>query len=106
MKGTTGFSCTASAMGSLFYRQLGLRPGDSVIAPSEARAGPFYNVQPYLYWACAGQSASSPCQPDGPGEGFEWNFSLGNGFQGTNLVGNALYVMVYYPDNSAAQLAP
>jgi hypothetical protein len=26
---------------------------------------------------------------------------LGNGFQGTNLVGNTLYVMVYYPDNSA-----
>jgi hypothetical protein len=106
MKGTTGLGCTSSAMGSLFYRQLGLRPGESVIAPSEARVGPFYNVQPYLYWACAGQSAPSACQPNGPGEGFEWNFSLGNGFQGTNLVGNALYVMVYYPDNSAAQPAP
>jgi hypothetical protein len=106
LKGTTGFGCTSSAIGSLFYRQLGLRPGDSVIAPSEARVGPFYNVQPYLYWACSGQSASSACQPNGPDEGFEWNFSLGNGFQGTNLVGNALYVMVYYPDNSAGQPAP
>jgi hypothetical protein len=106
MKGTTGFGCTSSAMGSLFYRQLGLHPGDSVIAPSEARVGPFYNVQPYLYWACSGQSASSACQPNGPGDGFEWNFSLGNGFQGTNLVGNALFVMVYYPDNSAGQPAP
>ena len=105
MKGTTGFGCTSSAMGSIFYRQLGLHPGDSVIAPSEARVGPFYNLQPYLYWACAGQSASSTCQPNGPGDGFEWNFSLGNGFQGTNLLGNALYVMVYYPDNSA-QPAP
>jgi len=56
-------------------------------------------VQPYLYWACAGASASSPCRPDGPAQGFEWNFSLGNGFQGTNLVGNALYVMVYYPES-------
>jgi len=101
LKGTTGLGCTSSAMGSLFYRQLGLRPGDSVIAPSEARVGPFYNVQPYLYWACAGQTAASACQPNGPDEGFEWNFSLGNGFQGTNLVGNALYVMVYYPENSA-----
>jgi hypothetical protein len=106
LKGTTGLGCTISAMGSLFYRQLGLRPGDSVIAPSEARVGPFYNVQPYLYWACAGQLASSACQPNGPDEGFEWNFSLGNGFQGTNLVGNALYVMVYYPDNSVGQPAP
>jgi hypothetical protein len=97
MKGTTGYGCTGSAMGSLFYRQLGFRPGDSVIGPSEAHEGPFYNVQPYLYWACAGASASSPCRSEGPAEGFEWNFSLGNGFQGTNLVGNALYVMVYYP---------
>jgi hypothetical protein len=86
-------------MGSLFYRQLGLHPGDSVIGPSEAHVGPFYNVQPYLYWACAGASASSPCRPDGPAQGFEWNFSLGNGFQGTNLGGNALYVMVYYPES-------
>jgi hypothetical protein len=106
MKGTTGYGCTGSAMGSLFYRQLGIRQGESVIPPSEARAGPFYNVQPYLYWACSGQSASSPCLPGGPGEGFEWNFSFGNGFQGTNLVGNALYVVVYYPESSAGQLAP
>jgi hypothetical protein len=100
MKGTTGYGCTGSAMGSLFYRQLGLRPGESVVGPSEARVGPFYNVQPYLYWACAAQSVTSPCRPNGPADGFAWNFSLGNGFQGTNLVGNALYVMVYYPEPS------
>ena len=105
MKGTTGYGCTGSAMGSLFYRQLGFRPGDSVIGPSEAHVGPFCNVQPYLYWACAGQSASSACQPSGPADGFEWNFSFGNGFQGTNLVGNCPYVMVYYPDISAVQQA-
>jgi len=96
MQGTTGFGCTASAMGSL-YRQLGFHPGDSVIGPSEARVGPFDHVQPYLYWACAGPSPSSPCLPNGPADGFAWNFSFGNGFQGTNLVANHLYVMVYYP---------
>jgi hypothetical protein len=96
MQGTTGFGCTASAMGSL-YRQLGFHPGDSVIGPSEARVGPFFHVQPYLYWACAGPSPSSPCLPNGPADGFAWNFSFGNGFQGTNLVANNLYVMVYYP---------
>jgi hypothetical protein len=106
MKGITGFGCTGSAMGALFYRQLGLHPGDSVIPPSEAKVGPFYNVQPYLYWACAGDTAASPCQPSGPADGFEWNFSFGNGFQGTNLVGNHLFVMVYYPDAPAGQPAP
>jgi hypothetical protein len=106
MKGVTGFGCTGSALGALFYRQLGFHPGDSVIPPSETKVGPFYNVQPYLYWACSGDSASLPCRPNGPADGFEWNFSLGNGFQGTNLVGNNLFVMVYYPDASAGQSAP
>jgi hypothetical protein len=104
MKGTTGFGCTSSALGSLFYRQLGLHSGDSVIAPWEAKVGPFLNVQPYLYWACAGDDVKLPCKANGPADGFEWNFSLGNGFQGTNLVGNNLFVMVYYP--AAGQAAP
>ncbi len=106
MKGITGFGCTGSAMGILFYKQLGLHPGDSVIPPSQVKVGPFTNLQPYLYWACAGDSPSSPCQASGPAEGFEWNFSFGNGFQGTNLVGNNLFVMVYYPDASATPSAP
>jgi hypothetical protein len=32
MKGTTGYNCTASATGPLFYKQLGLRRGESVVA--------------------------------------------------------------------------
>ena len=98
MKGITGFGCTGSAMGSLFYRQLGLHPGDSIIESSKTQVGPFYNLQPYLYWACAEESASSVCRTTGPADGFEWNFSFGNGFQGTNLVANNLFVMVYYPE--------
>jgi hypothetical protein len=72
-----------------------------VIPSSQSKAGPFVNVQPYLYWACSGDSPASPCKSDGPADGFEWNFSLGNGFQGTNLVGNDLFVMVYFPDGTA-----
>ncbi len=29
--------------------------------------------------------------------GLQWSFSFGNGFLGTDLVGNDLYAMVYYP---------
>jgi hypothetical protein len=105
MKGTTGYGCTGSALGSLFYGGLGLHPGDSVVPTSTAHVGPFVNLQPYLYWACSGPTATSPCQPNGPADNFEWNFSFGNGFQGTNLVGNDLFVMVYYPETSA-QSAP
>ena len=97
MKGTTGFNCTGSQMGELFYEQLGLHRGESVVAAPDVKVGPFHNIQPYLYWACEAQTAVSACQPNGPADGFEWNFSFGNGFQGTNLLANDLYVIVYYP---------
>ena len=96
MKGTTGYDCTGSAMGELFYKQLGLRRGESVAAVPDVKVGPFHDIQPYLYWACEAETAASPCQTAGPADGFEWNFSFGNGFEGTNLLGNDLYVIVYY----------
>jgi hypothetical protein len=99
-KGTTGFDCTGSVMGVLFYKQLGLRRGQSVVAVPDVKVGPFHNIQPYLYWACEAETAISPCQINGPANGFEWNFSFGNGFEGTNLLGNNLYVIVYYPGSS------
>jgi hypothetical protein len=99
MKGTTGFNCTGSQMGALFYKQLGLRRGESVVAASDVEVGPFHNIQPYLYWACEAETPVSACQADGPAERFEWNFSFGNGFEGTNLLGNYLYVIVYHPGN-------
>jgi len=94
----SGFGCTGSPLGELYYGQLGLRPGDSVIPPLDSKVGPFHGIQPYLYWACSGESATAPCDKTGPAANFEWNFSFGNGFQGTNLESNELFVMVYYPD--------
>jgi hypothetical protein len=105
-KGTTGFGCASSAMGALFYRQLRLRPGESVVAPVQTHVGPFYDVQPYLYWSCQAETVQSVCESNGPADRFEWNFSFGNGFEGTNLVGNDLYVMVYYPGSSQPALKP
>jgi len=100
MKGTTGFDCTGSPMGELFYKQLGLRRGESVVAAPDVKVGPFHNIEPYLYWACEAETAVSACQTNGPSDGFEWNFSFGNGFEGTNLLANDLYVIVYYPGSS------
>jgi hypothetical protein len=96
-QGTTGYGCTGSPMGELFYKQLGLRQGESVAAVPDTKVGPFNNIQPYLYWACEAETAASACHASGPAENFEWNFSFGNGFQGTNLLANDLYVIVYYP---------
>ena len=96
-KGMTGYDCTASPMGELFYRRFGLSRGESVVAVPAVKVGPFHDIQPYLYWACEAETAISPCQTAGPADGFEWNFSFGNGFEGTNLLANDLYVIVYYP---------
>ena len=56
----------------------------------------FQDIQPYLYWSCGGKSVVGACGI-APAKGFEWSFSFGNGFLGTDLIENSLYAMVYYP---------
>ncbi len=99
MQGATsfGFDCTASPMGHLYYRQLGLLAGEPVVSYPDVKVGPFHDIQPYLYWACTGETAQSACQAKGPASGFEWSFSFGNGFEGTDVVGNYFYTIVYFP---------
>jgi hypothetical protein len=64
----------------------------------------FEDIQPYLYWSCAGRSIVESCSgvaspgPGPPSKAFQWNFSFGNGFQGTTHVGGQMYAMVYYPN--------
>ena len=97
--GSGGAGCsTSTPMGELFYGQLGLSPGSSAVATPDINVGPFKNLQPYLYWSCGAADSQSPCQTSPPSPNFEWSFSFGNGFEGTDIVGNDLYVMVYYPE--------
>ena len=60
-----------------------------------------HNVQPYLYWSCAGAIGRTTCSGAPAAPGFEWSFSFGNGFQGTDVIGNSLYVTVYARDPEA-----
>jgi uncharacterized protein (TIGR03437 family) len=94
----TGFGCAGAAnpMGNLFYAQLGLVPGGSAVAVPNAAEGPFHNIQPYLYWSCQGDSIPSACQTAGPSPNFEWSYSFGSGFQGTDLLANNLFVTAYF----------
>jgi uncharacterized protein (TIGR03437 family) len=91
-------------MGELFYDQLGLSRGMPVVATPNIAVGPFNNIQPYLYWACEAPTIQDGCQTDGPASGFEWSFSFGNGFQGTDILANDLYVTAYFvgPPTSAS----
>jgi hypothetical protein len=93
-----GFDCVGNPMGSLFYRQLKLNQGMPAVPTPSVKVGPFSNLQPYLYWSCTASTASSVlCSSAVPAPNFEWSFSFGNGFQGTDLMVNDLYVMVYFP---------
>jgi hypothetical protein len=101
------FHCKGGPMGELYFNELGLSQGAPVFQLTNNNVGPFYDLQPYLYWACGGPD---PCQgaqatpPSPPMTNQSWSFSFGNGFQGTDLKANNLYVMVYYPQMPAEAL--
>ncbi len=92
-----GYNCSGvqNPMGNLFYTQLGLLRGGTVASPHET-VGPFHNIQPYLYWSCAAPTIQSTCDPDGAAPNFQWSFSFGSGFQGTDLLANSLFVTAYH----------
>ena len=103
--GCGNFGCTDSPMGDLYYNQLGLAVGTQVVPTPKINVGPFNHVQPYLYWSCGEPVTSPPCQtipPRVPTQ--EWSFSFGNGFQGTDLQVNSMYVMVYFQQTPSQAL--
>ena len=92
-----GYNCggTLNPMGNLFYTQLGFTKGMTVPVP-DISVGGFHNFQPYLYWSCGGATIQSACEVAPPAPNFEWSYSFGSGFEGTDLLANSLYVMVYF----------
>ncbi len=101
--GCGNFGCFGSPMGDLYYNQFLLAPGTPVVNAPNSDVGPFYNVQPYLYWSCGAPVAGCETRtPRVPTQ--EWSFSFGNGFQGTDLQINYLYVMIYFPQTPAQAL--
>jgi len=92
------FNCQGSPLGELFYNELGLSQGmPAAVAPNLNLVG-VHKIQPYLYWSCNAPDGQRTCDGTLPASGFGWSFSFGNGFQGTDVKRNSLYVMVYYPD--------
>jgi hypothetical protein len=86
------------------YKALGLSGQEPVVPVPDTTLRGFEDIQPYLYWSCAGGSIVGSCSgvaspgPGPPSKAFQWNFSFGNGFQGTTHVGGQMYAMVYYPN--------
>lgn len=101
-----GFNCDGSPLGTLYYDRLKLAAGTPIVTAPNINIHGFNNLQPYLYWGCTlADNSLNLCQDTPPADGFAWSFSFGNGFQGTDVVGNNLYVMLYYPETPAQALA-
>jgi len=95
--GKTGWSMPTRDDLVALYHALHLSGREPVVPdPPWANQHGFGDIQPYLYWSCAGASTLGKCK-GAPTKGQQWSFSFGNGFQGTDLTGNYLYVMVYFP---------
>ncbi|MFI5166961.1 MAG: hypothetical protein ACHQQS_10100, partial [Thermoanaerobaculales bacterium] len=103
----SGFNCgsAGSPMGELFYGQFGLHKGAAAVATPNVAVGPFNNVQPYLYWSCLGATIQSACQTDGPAPNFEWSFSFGNGFEGTDVLANDMFATAYFVGSRAPTIS-
>jgi uncharacterized protein (TIGR03437 family) len=106
--GCPGYNCGGdlNPMGNLFYSQLGFTPGSTVVTPPDISVGPFNNIQPYLYWTCGAATAQRVCSDAGPAASFEWSYSFGSGFEGTDLLANDLFVTAYFVGSRAATTGP
>ncbi len=92
------------------YYDLGLLAGGGD-PRLEARTfvGPFWHLQPGFYWSCERTDltgSQAPCADSSVHPGFdpgpnhtwmEYSFNFDNGFQGTDKIDKAFYVMVYFP---------
>ncbi len=104
----SGWNCgsAASPMGELFYNQFGLSRGMAAVATPNIAVGAFHNIQPYLYWSCQAAAIQDACQTEGPVTNQEWSFSFGNGFEGTDILPNNLFVTAYFPGARTASSGP
>jgi len=87
----TGYSCTSSEMGSLFYDTLGNTAG------TFTNAGPFINLESYVYWLGT-EGSSDPVNT-------AWNFSFDDGYQSLFNKSSSYYAIAVR-DGDVATIVP
>lgn len=83
-----GFGCTSGAL-DMVYNSVGLKSPNTAVSIPANTAGPFSNMQPYLYWS---QSVSNAGASAGNA-----TFSFATGWQGANTLPNFLYLWPMVP---------
>ena len=91
----SGYNCTGSEMGHLFYTELGGVQGQSITATHNANYNLFQNLQPFVYWSGTAYDQNYVFRPD------YWVFNFDFGYQGVLLAGNSLYALAVRPGDVA-----
>ena len=81
-------------------------PQQPIVPVPDTTIHGFSSIQPYLYWSCAGSRVTGSCGGPPPEKNQQWSFSFGNGYLGTDLLTNSLYVEVYYVPRSIEPKPP
>ena len=88
----SGYNCTTSQMGELYYTALGNAAGGPL-----SNTGPFKNLQSYVYWSGTEYA---------PNPNDAWLFYPGTGFQDASTKGIGLYALAVRPGDVAAVPEP
>jgi hypothetical protein len=93
----TGWTFPTDAELTKLYQALTLSKNEPVVKVASKDPHGFSNLQPYLYWSCAGNKIEGTCHGLANPNNQQWSYSFGNGFLGTDIRPNRLYVEPYYP---------
>lgn len=94
---SSGYNCTGSEMGNLFYNDLGGVAGQSITSTHNANYDLFQNVQSYGYWS--GTSAVV-------NNAYAWDFGTSGGIEGYNHKGSTFYILAVRTGQVAAAPLP
>ena len=93
----SGYNCTGSEMGHLFYNELGGTAGSPISSSTDPDLALFTNVQSFLYWSGSEYAPNIPVA---------WFFHFGNGFQEADDKNFNFYAWAVRPGDVAAVPLP
>jgi Protein of unknown function (DUF1566)/PEP-CTERM motif len=96
---SSGYGCTGSMMGTLFYTEIGGVSGSSITTTHNANYSLFNNVQAEYYWSGTTYA---------PLTTYAWYFTLGNGYQdrSNKTTTTTFYAWAVLPGDVAAVPEP